>query len=89
MLRIRIVPPQTPTDVDCKVREYVNQKFKDLCSKNTMDINMIGEAGEAWEDDHNHWNYKAADRATQVHVFYYTSTLGWCLASMFSFLADL
>lgn len=67
---LRIVPPQTPTDVDRKVREYVNQKFSDLCSKNTMEITMIGEAGEAWEDDHTHWNYQAADRATQVLVFH-------------------
>ncbi|THH12856.1 hypothetical protein EW146_g7301 [Bondarzewia mesenterica] len=60
---IRLVPPQTPDNVNPLVVKYLNAEFKKLNSKNTLTIEEL-HGGKPWVEDHNHWNYEAAKRAT-------------------------
>ena len=62
---IRLVPPQTPEKVDALVIKYLQDEFAKLGSKNTMTAENL-HGGKPWVEDHKHWNYEAAHRATEV-----------------------
>ncbi|KAF5350594.1 hypothetical protein D9756_008675 [Leucocoprinus leucothites] len=60
---IRLVPPQTPESVDPLVVKYIEEQFKTLDTKSTLEIECL-HGGKPWVADHNHWNFEAAKRAT-------------------------
>ncbi|KZV87506.1 Zn-dependent exopeptidase [Exidia glandulosa HHB12029] len=60
---IRLVPNQTTKEIEELVEAYVTAEFEKLNSKSTMKIEH-SESGEPWYTDPNHWNFKAAERAT-------------------------
>ncbi|KAI0293927.1 CNDP dipeptidase [Russula brevipes] len=62
---IRLVPPQTPENVDPLVIKYLQGEFARLGSKNTFNVENL-HGGKPWVEDHKHWNYEAAHRATEA-----------------------
>jgi len=62
---IRLVPPQTPENVDPLVIKYLQDEFAKLGSKNTISVENL-HGGKPWVEDYKHWNYEAAHRATEV-----------------------
>lgn len=60
---VRLVPNMTPEKVIELVKQYVEKEFAKLGSKNKVAIE--GEGGAPWYADPNHWNYVAANKATQ------------------------
>jgi Cys-Gly metallodipeptidase DUG1 len=62
---IRLVPPQTPDNVDPLVIKYVSAEFAKLGSKNTVNVENL-HGGKPWVENYKHWNYEAAHRATEV-----------------------
>ena len=62
---IRLVPPQTPGNVDPLVIKYLSTEFAKLGSKNTLNVENL-HGGKPWVEDYKHWNYEAAHRATEV-----------------------
>jgi Cys-Gly metallodipeptidase DUG1 len=62
---IRLVPPQTPENVDPLVFKYLQDEFKKLGSKNTFSLENF-HGGKPWVENYKHWNYEAAHRATEV-----------------------
>ncbi|KAL5514761.1 hypothetical protein ACEPAG_2077 [Sanghuangporus baumii] len=62
---IRLVPNQTPEQIDPLVFRHLEFEFAKLLSKNKLSVeNQHG--GKPWVADPNHWNYVAANRATQA-----------------------
>jgi hypothetical protein len=64
---LRLVPPQTPQNVDPLVISYIESEFAKLNSKNTLTIENL-HGGKPWVTDHTHWNFEAAKRATKVRI---------------------
>ena len=62
---ISLVPDQTPEDVDKLVRDFLEAEFALLGTKCKMDFEVMS-SGKPWVADTDHWNYKAAIKATQV-----------------------
>jgi Cys-Gly metallodipeptidase DUG1 len=62
---IRLVPPQTPDNVDPLVIKYLSTEFAKLGSKNTIKVENL-HGGKPWVENYKHWNYEAAHRATEV-----------------------
>ncbi|TDL20649.1 CNDP dipeptidase [Rickenella mellea] len=62
---IRLVPDQTPANVDPLVIAYIQSEFAKLNSKNKLSIENI-HGGKPWLADPNHWNYVAAIKATEA-----------------------
>ncbi|KAI0057285.1 CNDP dipeptidase [Artomyces pyxidatus] len=62
---IRLVPPQTPENVDPLVIKYLEEEFKKLGSKNTFSVESL-HGGKPWVENHKHWSYEAARRATEA-----------------------
>ncbi|KAG7095694.1 hypothetical protein E1B28_006408 [Marasmius oreades] len=62
---IRLVPPQTPDNVEPLVRKYIESEFAKLGSKNTCVLEPE-HGGKPWVGDINHWNYEAAKAATRA-----------------------
>ncbi|KAI9432946.1 CNDP dipeptidase [Lactarius indigo] len=62
---IRLVPPQTPENVDPLVIKYLQDEFAKLGSKNTVDVENL-HGGKPWIEDYKHWSYEAAHRATEA-----------------------
>jgi len=62
---IRLVPPQTPDNVDPLVIKHLQDEFSKLGSKNTMNVESV-HGGKPWVEDYKHWNYEAAHRATEA-----------------------
>ncbi|KAF9040057.1 hypothetical protein BJ165DRAFT_1495105 [Panaeolus papilionaceus] len=62
---IRLVPPQTPENVDPLVIDHLQKEFAKLGSKNTLKIEKPN-GGKPWVADYHHWNYDAAKRATRA-----------------------
>jgi len=62
---IRLVPPQTPDNVDPLVIKYLSAEFAKLGSKNTINIEDL-HGGKPWVENYKHWNYEAAHRATEA-----------------------
>jgi hypothetical protein len=64
----RLVPDQTPQNVDPLVIKYLEDEFAKLGSKNKMTIENL-HGGKPWVADPKHWNYVAAAKATEVCRF--------------------
>ena len=64
---IRLVPNQTPELVDPLVVQYLEAEFAKLNTKNKLVIECL-HGGKPWVADPNHWNYKAAAKATKVSL---------------------
>ena len=47
--------------------KYLDAEFKKLKSKNTLTVEQL-HGGKPWVENHKHWNYEAAKRATEVNV---------------------
>jgi Cys-Gly metallodipeptidase DUG1 len=62
---IRLVPNQTPELVDPLVAKYLETEFAKLGTKNKLVIDCQ-HGGKPWVADPDHWNYKAAAKATKV-----------------------
>lgn len=62
---IRIVPNQTPEIVEKVVVDYLNKKWAERGSKNTMKASLY-HGGRCWVSDVNHENYKAGIEATKM-----------------------
>ena len=65
---LRLVPPQTPENVEPLVTSYIESEFAKLNSKSTLTIENL-HGGKPWVTDHTHWNFEAAKRATKVRFF--------------------
>jgi Cys-Gly metallodipeptidase DUG1 len=66
---IRLVPPQTPENVDPLVIQYLHDEFAKFKSKNTINVENL-HGGKPWVEDYKHWSYEAAHRATVVSENY-------------------
>lgn len=64
---IRIVPDQTPDLIEKYVADYINAKWAERGSPNSMRVSM-GHGGKPWTEDPNHPHYSAARNATK-HVY--------------------
>ncbi|KAK1230508.1 hypothetical protein PQX77_006436 [Marasmius sp. AFHP31] len=62
---IRLVPPQTPDNINPLVEKYINEEFAKLGSKNKCKLEFE-HGGKPWVGDISHWNYEAAQRATRA-----------------------
>jgi len=62
---IRLVPPQTPDNVDPLVIAHLEKAFARLESKNKLTVESL-HGGKPWLADHRHWNFEAAKRATKA-----------------------
>ncbi|KAI0080459.1 Zn-dependent exopeptidase [Panus rudis PR-1116 ss-1] len=62
---LRLVPPQVPSDIEKKVKDYLYKEFDDLKTKCKVNIEMIA-SGMPWVADKNSWNYNAAQEATEA-----------------------
>ena len=61
----RIVPKQTPESVEKVVLDYLNKKWTERGSTNTMKASMF-HGGRCWVSDPDHPNYLAGRRATKT-----------------------
>jgi len=61
---LRLVPNLTPQNVEPLVRKYLESEFAKLGSKNRMTAEAL-HGGQAWLSDPEHWNFKAAAKATK------------------------
>jgi len=62
---IRLVPPQTPENVEPLVISYIESEFAKLTTKNKLKIENL-HGGKPWVADFKHWNYEAAKKATEA-----------------------
>ncbi|XP_065351852.1 cytosolic non-specific dipeptidase [Cloeon dipterum] len=62
---VRIVPDQTPEKLEKLVVSYLNAKWAERGSSNTMKVEM-GHGGRPWTADPNHPNYIAGRNATKL-----------------------
>jgi len=62
---IRMVPPQTPEIIEPMVISYLTAEFEKRRTKNKLRIDTVPGA-KPWAADHDHWNYRAAKRATEL-----------------------
>lgn len=62
---VSLVPPQIPEDITKKVLPYIQDEFAKLNTKLKMKVEFLG-GGNPWVADTDHWNYEAAQRATEV-----------------------
>ncbi|KAJ9127814.1 hypothetical protein QFC24_000097 [Naganishia onofrii] len=61
---IRLVPNLTLAGVTKLVCDYVNAEFAKIKTKSKMTVEMV-HGGEPWVADPNHYNYRAAHKATE------------------------
>lgn len=59
------VPNQTPDKVNPLVEKYIKAEFAKLGSKNVLELETL-HGGKPWVADVDHWNYRAASKATEV-----------------------
>lgn len=62
---LRLVPDQTPEQIDALVRAHLDAQFAALGSPNTMSVDM-GHGAAAWLSDITSPNYVAARRAVKA-----------------------
>ncbi|KAH7925338.1 CNDP dipeptidase [Leucogyrophana mollusca] len=62
---IRLVPPQTPENVNPLVISYLEAEFAKLNSKNKLQVEYI-HGGKPWVTNPKHWNFEAAKKAIQT-----------------------
>ena len=79
---VRLVPNQTPELVDPLVVKYLEAEFAKLGTKNKLVVECL-HGGRPWVADPDHWNYKAAAKATKVGRQYCPAvadlTMEWCI----------
>ncbi|KAK9680218.1 Peptidase family M20/M25/M40 [Popillia japonica] len=61
---IRIVPNQQPAQIEKYVVDYINSKWNERGSPNTMKV-YLAHGGEPWTEDPHHPHYQAGIRATK------------------------
>jgi Cys-Gly metallodipeptidase DUG1 len=61
---IRTVPDIDPKKLDQLVFKYVEDKFKELGSKNTLKVELM-HGGAWWKASPSHWNFSAAGKAVE------------------------
>ncbi|KAG7535894.1 hypothetical protein FFLO_03640 [Filobasidium floriforme] len=61
---IRLVPDMTTAKVTECVLKYVKEEFAKIDTKCKMSVEMV-HGGEPWMADPNHYNYRAAHKATE------------------------
>jgi len=61
---IRLVPNQTPDQVEKVVQAYIKEKWESRQSPNTMKL-KLESGGKPWSANPNHPNYRAASKATE------------------------
>ncbi|WAO91647.1 M20-dimer domain-containing protein [Fusarium falciforme] len=61
---IRTVPRMEASEVDALVRQHIEARFKQLQSKNELDIVCVHQSDWFYEDV-DHWNYQAAIKAIE------------------------
>lgn len=61
---LRIVPNQTPDKIEKYVCDYVNAKWAERGSPNTMRV-LMAHGGQPWVEDPTHPHYEAAKKATK------------------------
>lgn len=66
------MPDQTPEAIEALVKDYLTKEFTKLGSKNTLNIEML-HGGKAWVASLDHYNYRAAIKATEVSIQLITS----------------
>jgi len=64
---IRIVPNQTPKEIEQKVVDYLTTKWNERGSANSFKA-YLAHSGKPWMEDPNHPHYEAAKKATK-HVY--------------------
>lgn len=64
---LRIVPNQTPDKIEKYVCDYINAKWAERGSVNTMRV-LMAHGGQPWVEDPTHPHYEAAKKATK-HVY--------------------
>lgn len=64
---LRIVPNQEPDEIERLVCAYVNAKWVERGSPNTLKV-FMAHGGKPWAEDPTHPHYEAAKKATQ-HVY--------------------
>jgi len=62
---IRLVPNMTPENVNTLVLRHLQEEFAKLRTKSTLKIESL-HGGKPWLADPNHWNYRAAIKATET-----------------------
>lgn len=62
---IRLVPPQTPEQIEPLVQKYLEFEFGKLNTKNKMTVENL-HGGKPWMADHKHWSFEAAKKATEA-----------------------
>ncbi|KAF8585641.1 putative cytosolic nonspecific dipeptidase [Ramaria rubella] len=62
---IRLVPDQTPDNINPLVEKYIKAEFAKLGSKNVLELEPL-HGGKPWVADVDHWNYRAASKATEI-----------------------
>ncbi|GAA6001314.1 hypothetical protein JCM10207_006604 [Rhodosporidiobolus poonsookiae] len=62
---IRLVPDLQPDEVNAIVTKFLEDEFAKLGSKNTLKVEAL-HGGKPWVASIDHWNYRAADAATQT-----------------------
>lgn len=82
-----LVRPQTPEKVAALVEEFLYDEFDKLGSRNTLKVNY-GLGALPWVGNKDHWNFRAADAATQVRVTclraVYIGRTTWILTTNFA-----
>ncbi|KAJ1511118.1 hypothetical protein HMI56_005796 [Coelomomyces lativittatus] len=61
---IRLVPNQTPEEISALTKQYIDQVFTELKSKNTCHVHVLS-GGKPWVADPKHWNFQAAQAAVE------------------------
>ncbi|KAI8824573.1 uncharacterized protein EV422DRAFT_520577 [Fimicolochytrium jonesii] len=61
---IRSVPNMEPEEINRLVKKFVDEEFAKLGSKNTIKLDC-SHGGKCWVADTNHYNYVAAEKATE------------------------
>lgn len=62
---LRLVPDQTPEKIAPLVQSFVEAEFAKLNTRNKLDLEDL-HGGKPWVTDPNHWNYRAAIKATEA-----------------------
>ncbi|GAA5935529.1 hypothetical protein JCM10213_004050 [Rhodosporidiobolus nylandii] len=62
---IRLVPDQTPEEINALVSKFLEDEFAKLGSKNTLRIEDL-HGGKPWVASVEHWNYRAGAKATET-----------------------
>lgn len=78
MFHDSLVPDQTPELIDGFIKDYINEEFAKLNSRNTMTVELT-DSGAPWVTDPDHPNYHAAAVATEVcatpNIFWHSISL--------------